>query len=175
MAATETPEPEISLVAGEKKKPNVLIWVVGALIFLLVVAVGGFIGYTQLSRAVAGYTGTGGEQMVEQRVKRLEVKGIISLDPFLVNLADMDSIRFLRATFQLGMAEVMKEAPAKDSIEMATMRDIIGDVLSSKTSEQIMTPTGKENLREEIRVLINDRLPKNRVAEVFIVDFVVQF
>jgi len=33
-----------------------------------------------------------------------------------------------------------------------------------------MTTEGKEKLREEIRILINDRYPENRVAEVFIID-----
>jgi len=170
MAATDNPGTETALVAGEKKKPIILLIIVGLLVFLLVIAAaGGYVIHKQLRGVAAG----GGGDVVEQRVKRLEVKGIITLDQFTVNLADVDEIRYLKATFQLGMAEVMKEVPAKDSIEMATIRDIIGDVLSSKTSDQIMTPGGKDALREEIRVIINDRLPKNRVAEVFITDFVV--
>ena len=170
MAATDNPGTETALVAGEKKKPIILLIIVGLLVFLLVIAAaGGYVIHKQL-RGVA----EGGGEVVEQRVKRLEVKGILSLDPFMVNLADIDDIRFLRATLQLGMAEEMKEVPGKDSIEMATIRDIIGDVLSAKSSDQIMTPGGKDALREEIRVIINDRLPKNRVAEVFITDFVVQ-
>jgi len=172
--ATDNPDTEIGLVAGEKKKPNFLLIIVGVLIFLLVVAVGGFIGYTRLPSIVSDISGN--TQGVEQKVsRRLEVKGIISLDPFFVNLADIDDIRFLRATLQLGMAEKLNAELEKNSIEMATIRDVIGDVLSSKTSDQVMTSSGKENLREEIRVIINDRLPKNRVAEVFIVDFAVQF
>jgi len=175
MAATENPGTETDLVAVEKKRPNILLIIVGLLVFLLVVAVGGFVGYTQLPGIVAGVTGTGDAPAAEQRVRRLEVKSIIPLEPFLVNLADMDDIRFLRATIQLGMSEVLKEPPGKDSIEMATIRDVIVGVLSAKTSDQVMTSEGKDILREEIRVIINDRLPKNRVAEVFIVDFAVQF
>jgi len=176
MAASDNPATETDLVVGEKKKPNILLIAVGLLVFLLVVAVGGFVGYTRLPGIVAGVSGGGGEaQVVEQRVRRLEVKSILPLEQFLVNLADADSISFLRATFQLGMTEVMNPPPGKDSLDMAIIRDVIGDILSSKTSEQVMSPDGKESLREEIRVIINDRLPKNRVAEVFIVDFVVQY
>jgi len=172
MAATDNPGTEIDLAAGEKKRPNILLIIVGLLVFLLVVAVGGFVGYTQLPGVVAGITG-GGSVVVEQRVRRLEVKDIIILEPFLVNLADIDDIRFLRASFQLGMAEKLKVE--LDSMGMASIRDSIISVLCAKTSDEIMSTDGKDNLREEIRVLVNERYPQNRVAEVFIVDFVVQF
>jgi flagellar FliL protein len=171
MAATDNPGTETGSLAGEKKGPGLLLIIVGALIFLLVVAVGGFVGYTQLPKAVAGLTGDG---VVEQRVVRLEVKDLIILEPFLVNLADVGEVRFLRATFQLGMTEKLKEPLAKESMEMAAIRDSIISLLCAKTSDQIMTTEGKDSLREEIRVLVNERYPKNRVAEVFIVDFVIQ-
>jgi flagellar FliL protein len=173
MAATDNPGAEIGLLAGEKKRPNILLIIVGLLVFLLVVAVGGFIGYTRLPGVVAGITGNGA--VVEQRVRRLEVKDMIVLEPFVVNLADIDDVLFLRATFQLGMAEKMKEELDKNSMGMATIRDSIISLLCAKTSNQIMTAEGKEALREEIRVLINERYPQNRVAEVFIGEFLVQY
>ena len=86
-----------------------------------------------------------------------------------------DDVRFLRATLQLGMSEKLKAVPDKNSMEIAAIRDTIVSLLSSKNSDDIMTADGKENLREEIRVIVNERIPKNRVAEVFIVDFVIQF
>ena len=64
MAATEkkekpeaTPE-EVVAPETEKKKPNILLIVIGALVFLLVVSIGGFIGYTQLPSVVSGIAGT---------------------------------------------------------------------------------------------------------------------
>ena len=61
-----------------------------------------------------------------------------------------------------------------NSIEIATIRDAVITLLCSKSSDEIMAPEGKENLRDEIRAVINERMHRNRVAEVFIVDFVVQ-
>ena len=105
MAATEqkkdNPGTETDPTDGEKKKPNILMIAVGLLIFLLVVAVGGFVGYTQLPQVVAGMTGAGdGTIVIQTGTAHPESKDIITLEPFLVNLAD---ITFLRATFQLGM------------------------------------------------------------------------
>ncbi|MDR0311626.1 MAG: flagellar basal body-associated FliL family protein [Acidobacteriota bacterium] len=168
MAATDNPGTEIGLTDIQKKKPNILLIAVGILIFLLVVAVGGFVGYTQLPKAV------GEPAVVEQKVVRLEVNDVITLAPFLVNLADADDIRFLKAEFRLGMLEKPKVPLEADSKEIAAVRDAIISLLSSKTAEQVITAEGKEALREEIRVLVNERLPKNRVSEVYIVDFVVQ-
>jgi flagellar FliL protein len=169
----DNPGTEIGSMLGEQKRPNILLIIVGALVFLLVVALGAFLGYTKIASTVASVTGTGGD-VVEQRVRRIEVKSMISLEPFLVNTADIDSVHYIRATFQLGMADEMKEELSKTSKEMAIIRDSIVTLLSSKTSDEIMTTEGKETMREEIRMLVNDRYLDNRVAEVFITDLVVQ-
>jgi flagellar FliL protein len=54
------------------------------------------------------------------------------------------------------------------------MRDTIISLLSSQTSAQILSPEGKNKLREEIRDRINAVAPKAKVQEVFIVEFIVQ-
>jgi len=166
-----TPE-EVVAPETEKKKPNILLIVIGALVFLLVVSIGGFIGYTQLPSVVSEIAGTPQSAAPQEQIVRyVEVKDIMQLEQFLVNLADIDNISLLRATFQLGVTEQANEDP----VEMAAIRDAIISLLTSKTSYQIMTNEGKENLREEIRTLINTRpFAKNRVVEVYITDFIVQ-
>lgn len=166
MAATDNPGTETVLSDLDKKRPNILLIVIGLLVFLLVVAVGGFLGYTKLPNKQV--------VEVEQKIVRLEVNDIISLTPFLVNLADVDDVRFLKAEFRLGMLEKPKVPLDPDGKEIVIIRDSILTLLSSKTAEQVITNEGKDALKEEIRVLVNERLPKNRVSEVFIVDFVVQ-
>ena len=169
--STDNSGTEIGLLAGESKGPRILLIIVGVLVFLLVVAVGGFVGYTQLPKAVSGVAGN----VVEQKVVRLEVNDIINLDPFVVNLSDANGASgYLKAEFRLGMTEKVSPPLEKDSIAIVTIRDAIVRLLSSKTADEIMTADGKESLCEEIRVLVNERYPKNRVAEVFIVDFVIQ-
>ncbi len=104
--------------------------------------------------------------------KREVVKATLALEPFLVNLADTDEIRFVKTTFQLGLAEDPGEEVKEPAV--AAMRDSIISLLSSKTAEQILTPEGKDKLREEIRSRVNAITPKAKVLEVYIVDFVVQ-
>jgi flagellar protein FliL len=102
-----------------------------------------------------------------------QVKATLVLDAFLVNLADKDEVRFLKTTFQLGLAEEPKEE-AKSPVVIAAVRDTIITLLTSKTAEQVLTSQGKDKLREEIRSRIRTVAPSMKVLEVYIVDFVVQ-
>jgi flagellar protein FliL len=102
-----------------------------------------------------------------------QVKATLALDPFLVNLADKEEIRFVKTTFQLGLAEEPNEE-ANNTAVIAAIRDSIISLLSSKTAEQILTTQGKDKLREEIRSRVRSVAPRIDVLEVYIVDFVVQ-
>lgn len=102
-----------------------------------------------------------------------EVKSTLPLEPFLVNLADKEDVRFLKATLQLGLAEKAGEE-TKDPVSIAAMRDAIISILSSKSSDQILTPEGKDKLREEIRGRLATIAPKMKIQEIFIVEFVIQ-
>lgn len=104
--------------------------------------------------------------------QKTEVNAVVELSPFLVNLADKDTIYYLKATFQLGTA-LEDEETVKTNVVMSAIRDTIISLLSAKTSDQILSTEGKSKLREEIRNRINAVLPKGRVHEVYIVDFVV--
>jgi flagellar protein FliL len=107
--------------------------------------------------------------------KAEEAKVAASLDPFLVNLADPQAVRFVKVTFQLGMTGESEEF-SKNPIAIAAARDAIISLLSAKTSEQILTVEGKNKLREEVRERVNTVLgaSKARVQNVYIVEFVVQ-
>ncbi len=103
------------------------------------------------------------------------VKSMMNLEPFLVNLADVDANRFLKVTFRLGLDEEgLGEKYEKDPIMLASTRDKILSLLSTKTADDILTPAGKDGLRKEIKEKVDVLLPKGKVAEVFILDFVVQ-
>ena len=41
-------------------------------------------------------------------------------------------------------------------------------------ADEVLTPKGKDRIRNEIMVSVNPILPKGKIVEVFILDFVVQ-
>jgi flagellar protein FliL len=157
--------------AVEDKKISLKFWIViGSLVLMLVAGSATFLTLPYFKNArTALWTKIGGKGGVKQE----QVKVTMPLEPFLVNLADTDEIRFVKTTFQLGLAEE-PDGDVKKDVTVAAIRDSIISLLSSKKAEQILTPQGKDALRKEIRSRVNTLSPKTRVLEVYIVDFVVQ-
>jgi flagellar protein FliL len=153
--------------AGVVAKKSRKLWILGIILVLAIVAGGAvFLAYPHWRPWKSN-----GEK-AKQGPKSIEIKATLPLESFLVNLAD-ENICFLKATFQLGL-EKKWEDENKNSVEMASIRDAIISLLTSKTSSQIMTSQGKTKLREEIRLRVNAISPKINVVEVYIVDFIVQ-
>jgi flagellar FliL protein len=157
-----------STAEGEPQKKSGKRWILIAGIALVVLGGLAFGAFSYFRGS--GSSGSGDE--IHAAGKEL-AKATMALEPFLVNLADTEESRFVKTTFQLGLAEELKEE-GKDPIATAAMRDSIITLLSSKTSEQILTSEGKEKLRGEIRTRVNAIAPELKVLEVYIVDFVVQ-
>jgi flagellar FliL protein len=110
-----------------------------------------------------------------EKVKKETVQGALNLEPFLVNLADKDAVRFVKVSFRLGISEKgAEEEIGKDKVFLAAARDSILTLLTAKTSEEILTLEGKEHLRQEVQSRLNPLMPKGKILEVYIVDFVVQ-
>ncbi len=160
-----TVENKAEAVAPKKKSK---LWIlIGSVVLVMVLSGVAFFAMPYIRGAHGDKAKAGGA------VKKEEVKATLSLDPFLVNLADPEESRFIKTTFQLGLAEELaKEEGAASPIP--AMRDSIITLLSTKTSEQILTAEGKVKLREEIKARVNQISPKIKVVEVYIVDFVVQ-
>jgi flagellar protein FliL len=153
--------------AEAPRKSGKGLMLVGLIVLIAVLGVGGFFGL----RHYKGKGNPESDHAAGQGSKKEEVKATLALDPFLVNLADKEESRFVKATFQLGLVEEMKE---ENKSSVPAMRDSIITLLSLKTADQLLTAQGKDKLREEIRSRVNAISPKIRVLEVYIVEFVVQ-
>ena len=97
---------------------------------------------------------------------------VLAMDPFVVNLADPGRPRYLKLVVQVelnsGQASGELEALKPKS------RDALLMLLSSKTSEEMVTVGGKETLRNEIMRRLNSLLTQGKVTEVYFTEFVVQ-
>jgi flagellar FliL protein len=164
-------EAENVAVPETKKKSKLgLLLVVGILVLLL--GGGGFLGWRYF---MGGKAASANANSGDSAGTTGKVKSMMNLDSFLVNLADMDAARFVKVTFRLGLDESrLGEEYTGDQVILAATRDRIISVLSTKTADEILTPEGKEQLRKEIREKVNQILPRGKVVEVFIMDFVVQ-
>jgi flagellar FliL protein len=97
---------------------------------------------------------------------------ILSLDTFIVNLADKGGNRYLRVTMdlELGNSELEDEINKR----MPQVRDSILMILPSKRFEDISTVQGKIALRDQILETINGFLSQGKITTIFFKEFVVQ-
>ena len=102
--------------------------------------------------------------------------GLLSLDPFVVNLADQGGSRFLRVSIRLlvGSPE-HAEHLQKDDVTLMRVRSAILDLLTEQTADRLVTADGKTALRQAIAARVEPVLDDTKVTDVLFSDFVVQF
>lgn len=102
-----------------------------------------------------------------------EVKKVIELQPFIVNLADENESRYLRLTISVGIGEA-GESEKPDELFMTRVRNAIIAVLTTKKSEEVLTVEGKAALRKQILKAAKKASEEPKVLAIYITDFIVQ-
>ena len=104
-----------------------------------------------------------------------EVKKIIELQPFIVNLADENEARYLRLTVSLGVGGAEGGGEEKpDQLFITRVRNAMLAVLSEKKSEDILSNEGKAKLRKELLKAAQAASEEPEVKAIYITDFIVQ-
>jgi flagellar FliL protein len=167
------------------RKSGLLKWIlIGTLVFLLLGG-GGVAGWWFLLRTPpveqteeeGGDPEEGGEEG-GQDAKAVKPRGdgIVTMDQFLVNLADKDASRFVRVKLGLVVeSKVEEEELSKEEVVKARLRSAILEVLSQQTADRLVTPEGKSELKKLIAERSNAALGEKKVLDVLFTDFVVQF
>ena len=161
-------EPELKMVEGKGKTKG------GGKMRLLIIAVVVLLG-----------GGGGGAwwwmhrgQVAEAAPKEppLEERGLLKFEPFMVNLADEGGTRFLKATIALVLedeatAKKLEEAP----VVVSRVRSDILELLTEQQAAALVTPEGKESLKNAIKARTSHALENKKVVDVLFSEFVVQF
>lgn len=99
----------------------------------------------------------------------------MALGEFVVNLADAQDIRYLKANVVLEVAgEVKGGGGHGESGPDPKIRDAVIEVASSKTFAELAKPGGKEHLKKDIIATVNKRLEHSEVVEVYFNEFAMQ-
>ena len=167
-------EPPRARALGKSVKKIILIVIV-----VLVLAGGGGGAYWWMHRAEAAQAAEGApaeDKHAAAKEAEPEETGLLPLDPFLVNLADKESPRFLRATVQIVISDkkVAEEMTEHDVVKVR-MRSSILELLTEQTSELLVTPEGKAALKKSIIERASKILTEAKVVDVLFSEFVVQF
>lgn len=107
---------------------------------------------------------------------------LMTFEPFVVNLADEGSARFLRTNVQLVISGGEEGGgghggPKGPSVEEMRVRSAILELLSAETSDKLTTPAGKDELKAHIQERAEELLEpaEIEVEDVLFSDFVIQF
>ena len=97
---------------------------------------------------------------------------LVSMGELVVNLADADQVRYLKMAPVL---EVRGRVSESDEDEVKTrVRDAIIGVVSSKHFAGLIKPDGKKKLKKEIIAVVNERLDRAEVVNVYFNEFAMQ-
>ncbi len=99
-------------------------------------------------------------------------RAVMSLDPFLVNLADRETRRYLKLKVDL---EVSQEKSVKElEKSLSSIRDALILLLSSKAFTEISTVEGKGHLKQEILQKLAAIPGGRKVTNIYFTEFVAQ-
>lgn len=157
--------------AGGKKSRKGLVLVLGLLVAL--VAGGGAGGYWWWQgRAQA----SGGGEAGASHAPAEAPTGMLTFDPFVVNLADKEAPRYLKVNLRLVVSGVENPAEVQeDPVRMLRLRSAILEYLSQQTADVLVTAEGKEALKKAVAERATPLLGHGKVTDVLFSEFVVQF
>lgn len=137
------------------------------LIFILftIAAGGGVFGWKMLGHYFESISHGNEEPAVQ-------IGALWSLGSIIVNLLDNEGERYLKVNIQIELSN--PECAAELDILKPKIMDGILDLLSSKSYKEIVGFEGKQHLRDEISLRLNNYLSKGRIAHVYFTEFVVQ-
>ncbi len=160
-----------------KKKGGFLKILIIALIGIIIGAAGGFFAFKMFFKPapppVDNKTQTAQKKAPPPVApKKNEILPIVDLDPFIVNLADRDTRRYLKVKMSIEVSD--KKVAEEVKKRMPEIRDIITLLLSSKTYNDLSTIDGKLALKTAIVNRLNSIIISGRVTNVYFTEFVVQ-
>jgi len=155
--------------AGATKKSKLMLYVILVIVVVLL-AGGGFYAYTTFLAPKPQVT----QDMTVVKPEQLTdtVGEMFSMEPFVVNLADPQAKRYLKVTISLELES--PEAVERIKKVVPKLRDMVIILLTSLTFEEVMTPEGKVQIRDELLERFNQILRPDRVRNIYFTDFVVQ-
>lgn len=164
----DEPDAQAEEEAPKKKSKKFLFIILGVVILAL--GGGGFFAYTKF---FAPKPVIEGEEKIEEQVNPLEAIGeMFQLEQFVVNLAHPQGKRYLKlkVEIELESAEAV-EVAAKASPKL---QDVVIMMLTSMTFEEVMTPEGKIQIKDELLERFNQVMRPERIRNIYFTEFVVQ-
>lgn len=131
-----------------------------------------------IALATAGFMGYFSKANQQKDEKIIEIKPepgkIFDLGTFIVNLADEEASRYVRAEIQLEYSKVNLELDREVKDRAPQFQDLVNTLLNDRVSSELSTSEGKERFRRELQLKINEALKFGAITNVFLTQFAIQ-
>ncbi|MGC8502273.1 flagellar basal body-associated FliL family protein [Desulfurella sp.] len=159
----------------KKKKPILLILIIVIVIVLVALGAGAFFFLKKSSSN--GPKNTQIQSISSESVLNDKNVHIKNLPSIIVNLADQSGDKYLKISLALVMNGKEKPKSGESSgetLEDAAIKNAIITVISTKTSDTLLTLSGKEELKKQLIKAINSALGEDAVKDIYFTDFIIQ-
>lgn len=144
---------------------NILMILSGLILLVLI----GVAGLTYM--VLASKTDTKEAKIIEQKP---EPGKIYDMGTFIVNLADEEASRYVRAQIQLEYSKANVELDKEIKERDAQFKDLINTLLNDRKAAELSASEGKERFRRELQLKVNQALKFGAVTNIFLTSFAIQ-
>jgi flagellar FliL protein len=156
-----------------KKKGKLMLFVILGVV--VVVALGAGLGVGMMLGGGGEAQATPATDAKAQPEAANEQESVLAFDTFVVNLSDAGKDRFMKATLRAVVTDPEAQSMLNDDpLLKARVRDRVLSILTSRTFGEVSSQMGKESLRREIMLELNQILPGECVKEILFAEFIVQ-
>ena len=106
----------------------------------------------------------------------LESGSVLRFEPLLVNLADKEAHRLVRARVELVFAtQEEMERVQESQFAIAKVQDVALSLLATKRSSELRESDGRSRFREELARELEKNLEGVKIVDVLLTDFIIQY
>jgi len=172
-------EEELEEKQAEPKAPSKLAGIIKIAVIILgiqiAVAAGAFMVVKSfiVPRVQSAASEKEGKKQTESEKAEETPREVKLIENIIINPAGTNGTRYLSTSIGL---ELVKTPEMEKLMEEKTpvIRDILIAILTSKTLEELSSPAGKEDVRNEISEKISVALEPHKVFRIYFVDYVLQ-
>ena len=144
-----------------KKKPLVKWIIIG--LSVLILAAGGTVGAMYFTKKNGSKQASAGQSAET---------ALWAMEPFIVNLVDNQGDRYLKVVIELEVSD--KNRLVELNKIKPKLRDNVLDLLTAKSYRELVDIAGKQRLKDEIGIRLNNFLTTGKIVKVYFTEFVVQ-
>jgi flagellar FliL protein len=148
----------------------------GLLMIVLVLSAVTLLGMVGLGLFVFTKLGAMADTKKEAKVieQKPEPGKIYDLGTFIVNLADEEASRYVRADVQLEYSSMNTELDKEIKERDAQFKDMVNSLLNDRKAAELSTSEGKEQFRRELQLKMNEALKFGAIENVYLTQFAIQ-